>query len=397
MNAALLVTVAAGLAALATPGSAHAVPSHQPLPTLLVMAPLVDGGASPAAAEALTHELVACLRSLDRAQIITAEQLQEGLAHHVRDLKLGCDGRDCAGGTTEMAADQVLRVRLGVVESALVLNVSRAEVRSGRVLGSAHRRVGVHQLDRLFAALPQVAARIMGAPLPRGGPAPTSRTALRASVKHLPAAVLPRIAVMPFAVRTNDPAGTSEPEKLLEHGVADIVATDLAATGMVVGVERNRLLDALEALNLSSGAAGWNALDVQRAAQTLGVTYLVLGTVWLLAGDTFQVHVRVVHAATGRVAMVLAMVGPPPAFMAQERAMLTAMLEGLGVPPPDHVRGALLRQAHGSLEDALAYSQALAAVDQGNRVAALAHTQALLKRSPDFEPAVRMEQRLAPH
>ncbi|MCA9553768.1 MAG: hypothetical protein KC933_27250, partial [Myxococcales bacterium] len=118
----------------------------------------------------------------------------------------------------------------------------------------------------------------------------------------------PTVAVMYF-----DYQGKDEEMALLRKGLAQMLISDLPAGDAYTLVERDRLQDVLDELELSKSVKV-DPATAQKVGKLLGARYLVLGGYFDLMG-TLRVDARVVRVETGEVVRSVGAHGKPDDFL----------------------------------------------------------------------------------
>ena len=227
-----------------------------------------------------------------------------------------------------------------------------------------------------LATLPWIAALLVSGAASAAEPAPKPKTA--------PAAGLPTLAVLYF-----DYAGETEGLGLLRKGLAQMLISDLSGLSGVRIVERDRLQDIVEELELQKSAK----IDKATAAKIgklLGAKYLVLGGYFDLMG-TLRLDVRVVETETGRVVRSFGAAGKPDDFMTLEQKIATDLeglltsqaLEGFKAERTGAVSPAR-RPKRLTTATAARYGGALDAKDRGDKETAKKELEGVLAEAPDF-------------
>ncbi len=187
------------------------------------------------------------------------------------------------------------------------------------------------------------------------------------------------IAVARFADHADEPA--------LAHGLAEMLATDLALVGALEVVERGRLGEVLTELEL--GASG--AIDPETAAkvgQLVGARHLVLGS--LVAVDpVLRIDARVVDTETGVATAAWTVEGPRDEFFLLEKELLHGLLQAIELTPTARDSARLSDVGTRSFEAFAAWSRAQQALDQGDVEAARVALTAALAHDERFERAAR--------
>lgn len=231
-----------------------------------------------------------------------------------------------------------------------------------------------------------------------------------------PAAADTTIAVLYFDVHAND-----EGLRVLRKGLAQMLVTDLA------GIEGGRLVerDQVEAVFVEQRLHASGKVDAKTAARVgklLGARLLVLGSVFAL-GSALRLDARVVDAETGVVVVTAKATARDEDILAAEGALASALAVGLerylalrrpsagdqmgphgglhdrSAPAPKGTavakRAPLRRPTKLSRALAERYARALDAKDRGDKAAARAGLEAVVREEPAFELAYADLQSLA--
>jgi TolB-like protein len=210
--------------------------------------------------------------------------------------------------------------------------------------------------------------------------------------------VKPTVAILYF-----DYDGSSEEMGFLRKGLTQMLVSDLSEVTEVDIVERVRLQDAIEELELNRT----NKIDqssASRIGKLLGARYLVMGGYFDISG-TLRMDARVVEVETGKVVASLGKHGKAADFidleqyLAGELARVLRLQIATGKPqvggtgsgkPDDKSRPRRKRPRRPSSLDArqaAAYGRALDAVDRGDERAAETILEDLVAKKPDFQIA----------
>ncbi len=247
-------------------------------------------------------------------------------------------------------------------------------------------------------------------------PLATAQLVSAATPTQAPAAADTTIAVLYFDVHAND-----EGLRLLRKGLAQMLVTDLSA------VEGGRLVerDQVEAVFVEQRLHASGKVDAKTAARVgklLGARLLVLGSAFAL-GSALRLDARVVDAETGVVVVTAKATARDDDILAAEGVLASALLVGLkrhlatrravageksqekSAPEARDAaapRGSSLAKRPSlrrpqKLSRALAerYASALDAKDRGDKAAARAGLESVVREVPDFELAYADLQSLA--
>jgi TolB-like protein len=211
-------------------------------------------------------------------------------------------------------------------------------------------------------------------------------------------AVKPTVAILYF-----DYDGSSEEMGFLRKGLTQMLVSDLSEVTEVDIVERVRLQDAIEELELNRT----NKIDqssASRIGKLLGARYLVMGGYFDISG-TLRMDARVVEVETGKVVASLGKHGKAAEFIDLEQHLageLARVLRlqiatgkpaqagstGTGKPDRPQPRGKRPRRPRSlDARQAAAYGRALDAVDRGDKDTAENILEDLVAKQPDFQIA----------
>lgn len=214
----------------------------------------------------------------------------------------------------------------------------------------------------------------------------------------------PTVAILYF-----DYDGSSEEMGFLRKGLTQMLVSDLSEVTEVDIVERVRLQDAIEELELNRT----NKIDqssASRIGKLLGARYLVMGGYFDIAG-TLRMDARVVEVETGKVVASLGKHGKAAEFidleqyLAGELARVLRLQLAAGTTGKPGTAGKPGGAGSGKTEEprprqkrprrprsldarqAAAYGRALDAVDRGDKNTAETILEDLVAKQPDFQIA----------
>jgi TolB-like protein len=184
----------------------------------------------------------------------------------------------------------------------------------------------------------------------------------------------------------------------LRQGLAQMLISDLASTGGVKVVERERLQDLLN--EQERGTSGkLDARTAARIGKLLGAQYLVLGNYFDVL-NSFRADARLVDVETGEIVKSLGASGKADDFLVLEQSLadgLRGAMSALAKPGPGASgppRTAPPPPRKLKTKTAVTYGRALMAVDSGDRKGARTLLQKVLQDQPDFALASRDLDRL---
>lgn len=189
------------------------------------------------------------------------------------------------------------------------------------------------------------------------------------------------------AVLYFDNLGESEELFALRKGLTQMLISDLSyGTGFNL-VERTRLQDIIDELELGQS----KKIDPATAAKIgklLGADYLVMGGYFEMRGS-MRIDVRVVAVETGVIVKSLGATGKGDDFFAVQQELaqgLTKVMETLtpipANPNPQKPRPTVPKKV--KTKTAARYGKALDLVDKGDKEGAKKELQAVVEEAPDF-------------
>jgi TolB-like protein len=174
---------------------------------------------------------------------------------------------------------------------------------------------------------------------------------------------------------------------MLRKGLAQMLISDLVATPAIRVVERDRLQEVMAELKLQASTKIDQTTAV-RAGKLLGARYLVVGGYFDVMKQ-FRADARVVDVETGKVMFSAGATGKPDDFLALEQK-LAGDLNGYfatSLPPVKAAIKAVKPPAKLKAATLIAYGKALDALDAGDKKAARARLDQVVKDQPDFQLA----------
>jgi len=206
------------------------------------------------------------------------------------------------------------------------------------------------------------------------------------------AAAKPTVAVLYFGY------GGKTPElEVLKKGLAQMLITDLSGFGTVTLVERDRLQEIIEELDLGKSQK-FDAATVVKIGKLVGAQYLVVGDYFDLL-SSLRIDARVIDMKTGQIVRSLGTRGSADEFFTLEQKLaqdLNKVLEELvaTLPEPSDQPAPKPAGSFGAPQPALAlkltartalrYSRALDAKDRKDVETAKKELKAVLEEQPDF-------------
>ncbi|MFO0750130.1 MAG: CsgG/HfaB family protein [Myxococcota bacterium] len=204
------------------------------------------------------------------------------------------------------------------------------------------------------------------------------------------AAPTPEKAKPTIAILYMDYTGKDESLAVLKKGIAQMLISDLSSVSTVQIVERDRLQDIMDELQLGT-TAKIDPATANKLGKLLGAKYMVLGGFFDLLG-TLRVDARLVEVETGKVIRSVGAQGKQDSFLDIEQKLvgdLTSVLTSndIDAPPPaaDPVRPPAHPHPKGlKTKTAVRYGKALDFMDKGKKEEAKQELQAVVAEQPDF-------------
>jgi TolB-like protein len=192
--------------------------------------------------------------------------------------------------------------------------------------------------------------------------ADASAAAAVARERGLDTAATGALGVPPFAWGGSDPRLTA-----LGYAMADLLITDLSRSRQLQLVERARLGEILEELDLAE-AGRVDSASAPRAGRLMQARRLILGSVDTLPNGEFRLSVRVANVETGVLEQALDARSSAGDLLAAEKVIAYRLFDALGVTLSPAERAAVddLRPA-ASLAALVAYGEGVQAELAGDR------------------------------
>jgi len=193
------------------------------------------------------------------------------------------------------------------------------------------------------------------------------------------------------AILYMDYTGKDESLVVLKKGLAQMLISDLSTVPTVQIVERDRLQDIMDELQLGT-TAKIDPATANRLGKLLGAKYLVLGGFFDLLG-TLRVDARVVEVETGRVIRSVGAQAKDDAFIDIEQKLVTELQAiftsaDIDAPPEERAKPvrppAVARPKAVRTKTVARYGKALDFMDRGDKVKAKEELQAVVAEQPDF-------------
>lgn len=182
-----------------------------------------------------------------------------------------------------------------------------------------------------------------------------------------PEAVLPdsldaNLAVLAFENNTGDPR--YDP---LGRGLASMMTSDLASVPTLRLVERERLQELVDELNLQQS----DYFDPETALQVglfIGADHVIVGSIVAVEPE-IRLDTRVVKVETAEVVQTASVTGREDALFDLQRELAESLIAGIDVVLSDEARASLAAQQEANriddVQTVLSFSEALSLYDQG--------------------------------
>jgi len=213
---------------------------------------------------------------------------------------------------------------------------------------------------------------------------------LLATASSAVAAPAPEKAKPTVAILYMDYTGKDESLAVLKKGLAQMLISDLSTVPTVQIVERDRLQDIMDELQLGT-TAKIDPATANKLGKLLGAKYLVLGGFFDLMG-TLRVDARLVEVETGKVIRSFGAQGKDDGFLDIEQRLvgeLQALLTSSEVDTPPAPKEPLRPPANPrpkglKTKTAVKYGKALDLIDTGKKDEAKKELQEVVAEQPDF-------------
>jgi TolB-like protein len=185
------------------------------------------------------------------------------------------------------------------------------------------------------------------------------------------------LGVLPFRVGGSSPQLTA-----LGFAVADLLATDLSRSGRLRLVERARLGEVLQELDLAR-AGTTDSASAPRVGRLVSAQRLVLGSLDSLPQGEFRVGVRLADVSSGTIDQVIDARAPIGDILSAEKVLAFRIFEALGIDLTPAERALVEIRHTGNLEALAAYGRGVQAELSGDRRRALDE----FRRASALDPA----------
>ena len=150
----------------------------------------------------------------------------------------------------------------------------------------------------------------------------------------------------------------------LSKGLADMLITDLSNIKSINIVEREKLEDLIQEIEL--GDSGFiNKETAQKLGKGLGATYMLTGS-FLIIAETMRIDARLIDVASGEIVMAEEITGEKNNFFELEKDLVNKFIDTFDISLSKSETRKIKKIQTESFESFNAYSSALVELDQGN-------------------------------
>jgi|GEM_PF-2896060 len=189
----------------------------------------------------------------------------------------------------------------------------------------------------------------------------------------------PTVAILNFQSNTGD----ESIDAMLSTGSAETIITDLSVIEEITVVERKRIRDVMNEIEL--GMTGMiDDQTVQQAGQLLGVQYILVGH-WQKFGKQFRVNARLVEVESGRIVVSIKETGNENSVFDLQDNISEQILSNLEISISESEKVKIHQKETVSIKAYKEFSKGLREYDKGNRSATNYHMQKALEYDPNYE------------
>jgi len=174
----------------------------------------------------------------------------------------------------------------------------------------------------------------------------------------------------------------------LRKGLADMLISDLSNLNMLRVVEREKLEELLNEINLSNSKE-FDAATQQRMGKLLGAETILFGSYFELMGQ-FRVDAKIVKTETGEILKSEGVNGATADFMKLEKQLIWKIARGLDVRFNEKEKAVIMASESVSYDATLVYAEGLELYDNGDKPGALEKFKEAVVLAPDFDRAKQM-------
>ena len=174
----------------------------------------------------------------------------------------------------------------------------------------------------------------------------------------------------------------------LRKGLADMLISDLSNLNMLRVVEREKLEELLNEINLSN-TKEFDQATQQKMGKLLGVETMLFGSYFELLGR-LQISAKIVKTETGEILKSEGVNGAPVDFMKLEKQLVWKIARGLDVRFDEKEEAIIMASASVSYDATIVYAEGLELYDDGDKDGALKKFKQAVEMAPDFSRAKEM-------
>lgn len=178
----------------------------------------------------------------------------------------------------------------------------------------------------------------------------------------------------------------------LRKGLADMLISDLSNLNMLRVVEREKLEELLNEINLSNSKE-FDAATQQKMGKLLGAETILFGSYFELMGQ-FRVDAKIVKTETGEILKSEGVNDATADFMKLEKQLIWKIARGLDVRFDEKEKAVIMASESVSYDATLIYAEGLGLYDDGDKSGALKKFKRAVDMAPDFQRAKDMISKL---
>lgn len=177
----------------------------------------------------------------------------------------------------------------------------------------------------------------------------------------------------------------------LKKGIADMLITDLSNVAMLDMVERSRLEDLMQEMELSN-SAGFDGSTASQVGKLLGAEMILTGAYFEMFGS-LRIDARFIDVETGKIVKSDGVEGQTSSFFKIQKQLVWKIIRNLDLKLSNDEKRELedAENATGvSFDQVVLFSSALDLFDKGDVQGCRVILEEILIASPDFEPASKL-------
>jgi TolB-like protein len=178
----------------------------------------------------------------------------------------------------------------------------------------------------------------------------------------------------------------------LRKGLADMLISDLSNLNMLRVVEREKLEELLNEINLSNSKE-FDTATQQKMGKLLGAETILFGSYFELMGQ-FRVDAKIVKTETGEILKSEGVNGATADFMKLEKQLIWKIARGLDVRFDEKEKAIIMASESVSYDATMVFAEGLELYDVGDKNGALKKFKKAVDMAPDFTRAKDMISKL---